>query len=88
MEVAHFGVDGLLHGHSLTAEVWTASTVDLDRWQDTVRLATSGMEGQLEATIGARTLEDVAAAILGALPDACRVVLRLPTRGHCVDFER
>ena len=88
LEVAHRGVDGLMHGHSLVAEVWTEADVDLDDWCAVLRRATTAMEGQLETTIGARTFEDVAAAILAAVPAACRVVLRLPTRGHCVDLSR
>ncbi len=88
IEIAHRGLDGMMHGHSLTAEVWTAAEVDLDQWHVTVRAVTSRMEGQLEATIGARTFEGVGAAILGSLPEACRVVVRLPTRGHCVDVRR
>ena len=88
IEIAHRGLDGVMHGHSLTAEVWTAAEVDLDAWRAMVGSVTAGMEGQLEATIGARTFEGVAASILDRLPDACRVVVRLPTRGHCVEVTR
>ncbi len=88
IEIAHRGVDGVMHGHSLTAEVWTAAEVDLDAWRETVRAVTHAMEGQLEMTIGVRTFEGVATSILDHLPEACRVVVRLPTRGHCVEAMR
>ena len=88
IEIAHRGLDGVMHGHSLTAEVWTAAEVDLDAWRETVRLVAAVMEGQLETTIGARTFEGVAASILDRLPEACRVVVRLPTRGHCIEAIR
>ncbi len=88
LEVAHLGTDGRMHGHSLTAEIWTYDAVDLDGWRATVGAAASAIEGRLEDTIRARTFEDVAEALLERLPAAFRVVLRLPTRGHAVEVVR
>ena len=88
LEIAHLGLDGVLHGHSLTAEVWTESEVDLDLWRETVATAASAIEGRLERTIHGRTFEDVALAFLQRLPDASRVLVRLPTRGHAVEMQR
>ena len=88
LEVAHLGMDGVMHGHSLTIEAWTDQPVDLDAWRDRMRDATAPFEGQLERTIGARTFEDVAEAVLAALPECVRVVVRLPTRGHVVEAVR
>ena len=88
LEVAHRGLDGSLHGHSLTAEVWTHEVIDLDLWRRQVEAVASQVEGHLESTIGARTFEDVASEILTRLPAAHRVVVRLPTRGHAVEVCR
>jgi hypothetical protein len=88
LEIAHLGTDGVLHGHSLTAEVWTAAEVDLDVWRQQIGLATASLSGQLEATIGGRTFEDVARRVLACVPEACRVVIRLPTQGHAVELWR
>ena len=88
LEIAHLGLDGALHGHSLTAEVWTRDEVDLDSWRATVGEAAQRVEGRLETTIHGRTFEDVAAALMASLPGAFRVVIRLPTRGHAVDLCR
>jgi hypothetical protein len=88
LEIAHLGTDGVLHGHSLTAEVWTEAEVDLDVWRQQITRATAALSGQLEATIGGRTFEDVASQVLACLPDACRVVIRLPTQGHAVELWR
>ena len=88
LEVAHLGTDGVLHGHSLTAEVWTAAAVDLDAWHAVVAGVVATIEGRLEDTIGGRTFESVAAALLDQLPAATRVVIRLPTRGHLVEMAR
>ncbi len=88
VEVAHRGVDGVMHGHSLTIEAWTDQPVDLDAWRSRLEAVASGIEGQLEETIGGRTFEDVAGAVLDRLPDCVRVVVRLPTRGHVVEAMR
>jgi hypothetical protein len=88
LEIAHRGDNGVLHGHSVTAEVWTDQNGCLDAWQSRVMTATGGIEGQLEETIGGRTFEDVAFAVLRMLPEAVRVVVRLPTRGHVVEVSR
>jgi hypothetical protein len=88
LEIAHLGTDGVLHGHSLLAELWTEAEVDLDHWREEIRVAAATIEGQLEATIKARTFEDVAMTLLTALPAACRVVIRLPTRGHAIELWR
>lgn len=88
LEIAHLGTDGILHGHSLLAEVWTEAVVDLDVWRDEIRQVAAVIEGQLEATIKGRTFEDVAVEFLNRLPLACRVVVRLPTRGHAIDLSR
>lgn len=88
LEVAHFGEDGVLHGHSLTAEVWTDKACCLDAWRDRVMSAACPIQGRLEETIGGRTFEDVGVAMLNALPEAVRVVVRLPTRGHLVEVSR
>jgi hypothetical protein len=88
LEVAHLGTDGVLHGHSLTAEVWTLESVDLDAWRAQVTEAAARIEGRLEATIQGRTFEDVAMTLLTSLPAAHRVVIRLPTRGHTVELCR
>jgi hypothetical protein len=88
LEIAHLGTDGKMHGHSLTVEAWTIEPVDLDAWKARVGAALAEIEGQLEETIGCRTFEDVGAAALEALPEAHRVVVRLPTRGHVIECER
>ena len=68
LEVAHLGTDGVLHGHSLTAEVWTEGEVDLDRWRAEIAAAAAAIEGRLEETVGGRTFEDVALRLLEGLP--------------------
>ena len=88
VEIAHRGLDGVLHGHSLTAEVWTATEVDLDAWKREVAAIASEIEGQVEETIGGRSFEDIAETILTRLPSACRVVIRLPTRGHAIEVTK
>ena len=88
LEIAHLGTDGRMHGHSLTAEVWTEAEVDLDDWRDQIAVVAAGIEGRLEQTIQGRTFEDVAQTMLDRLPDATRVVVRLPTRGHAVEVIR
>ncbi|WP_158742807.1 hypothetical protein [Acidisphaera sp. L21] len=88
LEIAHRGVDGVLHGHSLTAEVWTAAAVDLDDWRRAVTAVAAEIEGMLEETIRARTFEDVAEIFLDRLPKSDRVIIRLPTRGHAVEAVR
>ena len=88
LEIAHLGLDGVLHGHSLTAEIWTESEVDLDAWRETIATAAAEIEGGLERTIHGRTFEDVARALLERLPTASRAVIRLPTRGHAVQMQR
>lgn len=88
VEVAHLGTDGVLHGHSLTVEVWTDRACCLDAWKARVAEAVTEIDGQLEQTIGGRTFEDVGAWVLEAVPEAIRVVVRLPTRGHVVECER
>ena len=88
LEIAHLGTDGVMHGHSLTIEAWTAQSVDLDDWHARMAAVASSIEGQIEHTIGGRTFEDVAEAVLTALPECVRVVVRLPTRGHIVEAAR
>ena len=88
VEVAHRGMDGVLHGHSLTIEAWTEQPVDLDAWRARLEGIAASIEGELEQTIGGRTFEDVAGAVLDRLPDCDRVVVRLPTRGHVVEATR
>ena len=88
LEVAHRGLDGTLHGHSLTIEAWTDAMVDLDAWREELEAVAAGIEGLLEQTIGGRTFEAVAGAVLDRLPGCTRVVLRLPTRGHVVEATR
>ncbi len=88
LEVAHHGEDGVLHGHSLTIELWTERQTCLDAWRAEVRGRIAHIEGQLEATIGGRTFEEVAAAILDAVPEAVRVTVRLPSRGHAIEATR
>ncbi len=88
LEIAHLGLDGVLHGHSLTAEVWTRAEIDLDAWRAEVSAVAVDVEGRLEQTIAGRSFEDVARALLERLPGADRVVVRLPTRGHVVELER
>ena len=88
LEIAHLGQDGVMHGHSLLIEAWTDHPVDLDVWRDRMNDATARFEGQLERTIGGRTFEDVAEAVLAALPECVRVTVRLPTRGHVVEAVR
>lgn len=85
LEIAHLGEDGVMHGHSLTLEVWTDRIVCLDAWRTSVTARLAHIEGQLETTISGRTFEDVAEAALESLPDAVRVTVRLPTRGHIVE---
>lgn len=88
LEIAHLGDDGVLHGHSLTVEVWTERDVCLDAWRASAVAALAYIEGQLEMTIGGRTFEDVGVAVMGALPDAVRATVRLPTRGYAVEVHR
>ncbi len=88
LEIAHLGDDGIMHGHSLTVEVWTDQEVCLDGWRAAAVAGLAHIEGQLEVTIGKRTFEDVGAAVLKALPGAVRAVVRLPTRGHLVEVCR
>lgn len=88
LEMAHHGMDGKLHGHSLLLEVWTRDELDLDAWKAQVAAVVDQMEGKLEDTIEGRTFEEVGAALLRALPQADRVVVRLPSRGHLVEVCR
>jgi hypothetical protein len=88
LEIAHIGDDGVLHGHSLTVELWTDRDVCLDAWRTAAVAGLAHIEGQLEATIGGRTFEDVAVAVMTALPDAVRAVVLMPTRGHAVEVCR
>jgi hypothetical protein len=89
LEVAHRGLDGVLHGHSLSAEVWTDKALDLDRWRERIAQETSHIgKGPLEESIRARTFEDVAKEILRVLPMATKVILHLPTLGHKVEVVR
>lgn len=88
LEIAHMGDDGVMHGHSLTVEVWTDRDVCLDAWRAIAVAGLAHIEGQLEVTIGGRTFEDVGAAVMGALPDAVRAVVRIPTRGHSIEVCR
>lgn len=88
LEIAHLGDDGIMHGHSLTVEIWTDRDICLDEWRAAAVAGLAHIEGQLEVTIGRRTFEDVGAAVLGALPGAVRAVVRLPTRGHLVEVSR
>ena len=88
LEIAHLGLDGVLHGHSLTAEVWTRAEMDLDAWRAEITAVATELEGRLEETIQGRSFEDVARALLDRLPSADRVVVRLPTRGHVVELDR
>lgn len=85
LEIAHRGENGIMHGHSLSAEVWTTKDTCLDAWKAEITAAVAHINlGQLEETIHARTFEDVARAILDALPDAWQVFIRLPSYGHVV----
>jgi hypothetical protein len=88
LEIAHFGENGVLHGHTMMLEAWTDRNTCLDAWQELIRQRTAHIEGQLEQTIGGRTFEDVAVAALKVLPEAVRVVVRLPSRGHVVEAIR
>jgi hypothetical protein len=74
-----------LHGHSLTLEVWTDRDVCLDARRADAAIRLAHIEGHLETTIGGRTFEDVGTAAMRALPDAVRIVVRLPTRGHSIE---
>lgn len=88
VEIAHCGVDGVLHGHSLIVEATTRDAICLDEWRAQLAECLAGIEGQIERTIGARTFEDVALVVMQRMPAACRVVVRLPTRGHSVEATR
>ena len=88
LEIAHRGLDGVLHGHSLTVEVWTDSVADLDALKAQVQVAVAHIQGQLEDTINGRSFEDVGVAVLADVQDACRAVVRVPTRGHVVEVTR
>ena len=86
VEIAHRGVNEIMHGHSLTLEVWTDRSVDLDAFVADVKEAVAHIDhGPLEDTIGARTFEDVAAAV-ARCTQAKRVVVRLPTKGYVIDL--
>ena len=85
IEIAHRGVNGIMHGHSLSLEVWTSLDVDLDVFSADVRDAVAFMDhAPLEDTIQARTFEDVAERVLTETR-ADRVVLRLPSKGYLVE---
>ena len=89
LEVAHLGTDGVMHGHSLSAEVWTSRPVDLDAWRAELVAATAHIGFRpLHDSIGGRTFEDVGHAILAAVDGADRVVIRLPTLGHVIEVSR
>ena len=86
LEIAHCGLDGIMHGHSLSIEVWTTQSMDLDEWREAIRNGIAHIAFKpLEQTIGGRTFEDVAAAVLAALPKASQVCIRLPTQGFAVE---
>jgi hypothetical protein len=88
LEIAHYGLNGVMHGHSLTVEVWTGRDICLNAWRMEVAASLAHIEGQLEVTIGGRTFEDVAVEVLRVLPDAVRAVVRLPTAGHLIEVCR
>jgi hypothetical protein len=89
LEIAHHGTDGKPHGHSLILEVWTFEDTCLDTWRDRITAATRFIgDGFLEDTIGGRTFEDVASAVLRVLPEASRLTLRLPSLGHAIEARR
>jgi hypothetical protein len=88
IEVAHRSPEGVLHGHSLSIEAWTPRDTCLDAWRDEMARALAPLEnGPLENTVG-RTFEDIARHALEVLPDAVRVIVRLPSRGHAVEITR
>lgn len=88
VEIAHYSVNGALHGHTLMIEVWTRVDIDLDVLKATLTARLSFMEdGTLEQNVG-RTFEDVAARVLAEIPAADRVIVRLPSRGHAVEATR
>lgn len=88
LEIAHLGLDGVMHGHSLVLEVSAAEWTCLNAWRARVAADIAHIEGQLELTIGGRTFEDVADAVLAAVPAASRVVVRLPTGGSFLEVVR
>ncbi len=83
VEIAHQGVDGVMHGHSLSVRAWTRAEVDLDRWQDDIAFVGAMISGPLEkSAVQGRTFEDVAAFFLDKLPNAFAVQVVLVSRGH------
>ena len=66
LEIAHKGLDGVLHGHSLSVEAWTERPLDLDEWRARIAAGIAHIgRGTLEETIGGRTFEEVGAAGTG-----------------------
>lgn len=89
IEIAHRGLDGVVHGHSLSVEVWTNESVCLEVWHKQIVTNIAYISrGMLEETIGGRTFEDVGVATLDALGSATKVVIRLPTLGYSVEVCR
>jgi hypothetical protein len=88
IEIAHHSVDGVLHGHTLIVEVSTRDNFDLDTLKSVVMEKLAFMEnGPLEDTVG-RTFEDIAARVLSLFPEAYRVSVHLPSRGHTIEALR
>lgn len=88
IEIAHHGIDGSLHGHTLVAEVWTHIAVDLDCWKKAVEGHVEPLERDKLENIAGRTFEDVVGFIFTQCPDAYKVTIRLPSRGHAIEAVR
>src|SRR4051812_49273103 len=88
LEIAHFGLNGKMHGHSLLVEVWTTKETCLNAFRSEVTAKLAHIEGQLEVTINGRTFEELATAAMTAIPEATRIIIRLPTAGYWVEVCR
>ena len=85
LECAHRDADGTIHGHSYLVEVWFPAGPDLAELHLLVKqLAAQVDHTMLETSIGATTMEAIAAWFLHAAK-AARVVVRRPTLGYAVE---
>lgn len=89
LDIAHNGLDGILHGHGLAVEVWTEQQTCLDAWTLKVSNVVKPIgEQPLESSINGRTFEDIARFVLDSISEASRVVIRLPATGYIIDVYR
>lgn len=84
VEAAHRDSQGRLHGHSYLVECWTREEVDLAEFDREMRsIAALVDHTDLESSIGAPRMEDIAAFFLQH--KLSRVIVRRPTLGCIVE---